>query len=105
MLLSTSERILLLNILPPAEGSMLFLRSVRRLRESISFTDEEIRDWKITSSGPGSFNWDASVATSVEIPIEGPVLQYVCECVKAADSAGRLHEHLLPVYDQLFPEG
>ena len=105
MLLSPSERILLLNILPPAEGNALLLRGVRRLRASLSFTDEEIRDWKIASPAPGHFTFDESAAKGIEVGIDGPVKTYVAECLQSADAAGRLHEKLLSVYDQFFPEG
>jgi hypothetical protein len=108
MLVSPEERILLLNILPPAEGNAILLRSVRRLRGDLSFSDDEIRDWHITASSPqpgsSAFAWDKALAHSVEIEISPTAREYVAACLKMADSAGRLHEGLLGLFDSFFPE-
>ena len=107
MLFSPEERILLLNILPPAEGSSLFLRSVRRLRESLAFSDDEIKDWSIRASSPqpgaSAFSWDKSAAHPVEIEVTDNAREYVAKCLTAADAAGKLHEGLLDIFDQLIP--
>lgn len=101
MLFSPEERILLLNILPPAEGSSLFLRSVRRLRESLAFSDDEIKDWSIRASSPqpgaSAFSWDKSAAHPVEIEVTDNAREYVAKCLTAADAAGKLHEGLLDI--------
>lgn len=103
MLLSPSERISLLNILPPAEGNALFLRSVRRLRKQISFTEAEIRDWKVTSPQKGAYIWDSDVSQSVEIDMGGTVSTYVKHCLEIADKNGDLHECLIDIFDHFFP--
>lgn len=102
MLLSLSERLALLNILPLAEGSAMYLRSVRRLRKQLSFSEAEIRDWGIVSPAPNEYRWN-ELAQAVEIDMSGTVSAYVRESLKAADTAGKLHECLIDVFDQFFP--
>lgn len=104
MLLSPTERILLLNILPPAEGNAMYLRSARRLRAALAFSDQEIIDWKITNPSAGVFNWDVSASGQVEIELTPMAETYLINSLKAADAAGRLHEGLLYLYDKFFPE-
>ena len=104
MLFSPEERILLLNILPPAEGSMIFLRSVRRLRECLAFSEEEIKDWSIMARslparGFSTFSWDTAKAIPVEIEVTDNAASYIEKCLIDADSRGRLHEGLIRVYD------
>ena len=108
MLFSPEERILLLNCLPPAEGSAIFLRSVRSLRGKLAFSEEEIRVWKIQARSPqpgaSAFSWNPEVARPVEIEVSPNAAEYVKNCLTQADAAGRLHEGLMGVYDSLFPE-
>ena len=58
---SIPQRLTLLTILPP-RGSLLTLEIVRKLREDLSFDDEEIASYKLTehSEGEGrtSYRWD-----------------------------------------------
>ena len=98
MLLTVPERILLLNSLPPAEGNAVFLRSVRKLRKDLSFTDEELKDWSVRAL-PTGFAWDEAKATAVEIEISGTALGYVKRCLGNAEVAGKLDERMLGIYE------
>lgn len=102
MLLKPAERALLLNILPPAEGNAIFLRSVRRLRHDLAFSDEESRRWKVKNHPSGLITWDGDEA--VEIVMNEVGIEYVKRSLVAAENAGKLHEGILSVYDQFFPE-
>jgi hypothetical protein len=105
MLLSPTERIILLAILPPAEGNAFALRAVRRLRRDIAFSNEEIRAWKVCCPSAGNFTWDASIAHPVEIEIPEAAEGHLKDSLSAANDAGKLHEGLMDVYDKFFPEG
>lgn len=98
MLLTVPERILLLNSLPPAEGNAVFLRSVRKLRKDLSFTDQELKDWSVRQM-PAGFAWDESKAAPVEIEISGTALEYVKRFVDQAEAVGKLDERLLGIYE------
>ena len=104
MLLGIPERILLLNHLPQAEGNAVFLRSVRRLRNSLSFSERELKDWNIVYGQNGQITFDPATKHEVEIDITGTVRQYVSEKLAKVEAAGKLPEELLPLYDELFPE-
>ena len=56
MKLGVKERIVLGSILP-SEADFITLKIVRGLRESLSFTDEELQILKIQQS-EGMVNWD-----------------------------------------------
>ncbi len=107
MLFTPAERVLLLQILPPAEGSAVFLRGVRKLRKDLAFSDKEIIDWHVVSSpptatSPGVCNWEGN--EQVEIEISPTTVEYVSSCLKTADTAKKLHEGLIDLYDKFFPE-
>lgn len=103
MLLGVAERILLANILTPAEGDVLFLRGVRKLREALSFSEEEHVQFKIVRDGP-AIRWDESVAAGKDIEIGPVATEYVKECLRRASAVGKLPEGLLGLYDTLIPE-
>ena len=103
MQLGVAERILLANILTPAEGDVLFLRGVRKLREALSFSEEEHALFKISRNG-AAITWDEAAASEKDIEIGPVATEHVKRCLQAASSAGRLPEGLLRVYDALIPE-
>jgi hypothetical protein len=104
MLLGITERILLVNALPLAEGNAVFLRAVRRLRLALSFTDQEVKDWKIQSKPNGTFSWDSATAVPVDIEISGLAREYLAGCLKQIEHLGTLNEALLTVYEDLVSE-
>ena len=99
MTLKPAERILLLNILPPAEGSVILLRGVRKLRRDLAFSDDEILRWNVKSDMPGHFRWDGDEA--VEIEIAPHVAAHLADCLRKTEAAGKLHEGLLDIYESL----
>lgn len=102
MVLSPAERILLLNLLPPAEGSATLLRGVRKFRKELAFSDQEIIDWKVVESPPGAYRWEGDQRAEIEIsPV---VYDHLRSRLKFADEQGKLHEGLLNLFDQFFPE-
>lgn len=108
MLLSPAERVLLLEILPPAEGNAVFLRAVRKLRKDLAFSDQEINDWHVvssppTSTSPGTCRWDGNNRVEIEAPATATA--YIGAHLRNTEAAGKLHEGLLDVYDSFFPEG
>jgi hypothetical protein len=104
MLLSVTERILLLGVLAPAEGSILFLKGVRQLREELSFSEEDHVRFKIRPTPLGGVSWDDPSNTQKEVEIGPRAAEYVTRCLKAASDAGRLNEGLLRVWDLVVKE-
>ena len=63
--LTIGERFALLGILP-GEGNFATLRIVRKLRENISLTEDEMKDFgvkQIQSNGGSQLTWDVNKAT------------------------------------------
>lgn len=97
MRLTIPERILLLNVLPPAEGPYLFLRAVRALRESLGFSEDEAAEVGLSQSS-GKVAWDpAKSSRTKEIEIGPNVMAYISQSIKAAPS---LREEYLNFYSQ-----
>lgn len=108
MLLSPAERVLLLQILPAAEGNAALLRGIRKLRKDLAFSDQENVKWRVvttppTATSPGTLNWEGN--ERVEIQISQIIDDHISACLKNSEAAGKLNEGLLDVYDQFFPEG
>lgn len=104
MLLGVPQRIHLLSILPPAEGDAYFLRSVRRLRLALSFTDKETSDWNIQRKTSGAVSWDMGAARDAEVDLTGKAGEYAAAQIRLMSDNGHLPEDLLVVYDYFFPE-
>src|SRR3954464_2908603 len=90
MLLSIPERILLLNVLPPAEGDFLFLRAVRTLRESLGFSEEEAADLKPKRDGE-RVTWDAAEAPMKEIALGPTMASYISKSILSAPALKEDH--------------
>jgi hypothetical protein len=96
MLLSIPERILLLDVLPLAEGDFLFLRAVRAFREDLGFSEEEAAEIHLTRQD-NTITWDLEKNPMKEIPIGPLVAQYLSRSIKAAP---KLHEEHLALYSR-----
>lgn len=104
MLLSISQRIHLLSLLPQAEGDAFFLRSVRSLRKTLSLSDEEITKWNVAYPADGRVTWDASKAELADVDLSGNAGAYVSLHIKKLSDSRLMPEDLLEVYDSFFPE-
>ena len=91
MLFTVAERILLLNVVSPAEGDILFLRSIRTFRESLGFTDEEADAISLKQNG-SKISWDVNKATDKEITFGPAVATHISNSIKAAN--GLREEHI-----------
>lgn len=106
MLLSPAERVLLLQFLPPGEGNAALLRGIRKLRKDLAFSDQENAKWHVvttppTATRPGTLNWEGNERTEIEM---SPVVTgYIQACFQNAETAGKLSEGLLDVFDSFFP--
>lgn len=100
MLLSVAERILLLNVIPPAEGDFLFLKAVRTLRESLGFSEAEAAEVALSRTAT-TVKWDETKAPMKEIEIGPMVAAYVSKSIKASP---HLKEEYLDVYSRFLVE-
>lgn len=105
MTLTVSERVLLLNILP-GEGDVLSLRIIRKLREALSFSEEEHAALNLKHDG-GFIHWNAKAAAdaapkNVEL---GPKAQeLIADALKQMSAQKKLREEHLGLWEKFVPE-
>lgn len=105
MKLNIAERIALLNVLPP-EGSIVTLRVVRELQGKLSFTEEELKEWKITTKaaqpdGRAMITWDSDFANKTkDIEIGDVAKGIIIEQLKILESQKRLRLEMLDLYEK-----
>ncbi len=104
MELNIAERIALLNILP-FEGNIITLRVVRELQSELSFTEDEIKQWKIKNTmqpdGRGVVVWDSDfTAKTKDIKIGDTAKGVIVEQLKKLEQQQKLRLEMLDLYEK-----
>lgn len=117
MQLTVTERILLINLLP-AEGSVIDLRVMRKLRESLSFSEEEQKALEFRHPGEmghmqngqpqeavpsGMISWKVSAEPNKEFQFGDRSMTLIKKYLQAIDQAGKATEAHLPLFDKFLP--
>jgi len=103
MLLNTKERLILIATLPK-EGDYTTLKIVRKLREDLSFTEEEHKSLQFVSNPDGLLNWQLSGDRSVEIEIGAKAKEIIKAALMKLDAEKRLTEDHLGLYEKFIEE-
>lgn len=102
--LNIPERIALLNVLPP-EGNVVTLRLVRELQNKLSFSEDEIEEFRIKNTvidGRASTTWDENFSDKEKVIVLGDATQGIIEKrLKMLDGQNRLHISMLPLYEKV----
>ena len=98
MLLTVSERMALLSILPREKG-IVTLRIIRQLREDLSFSEEEIHTLELREEG-GRTLWRADKAEPKEVSVGEKATDVVVAALREADREERLVEAHIPLWDR-----
>jgi len=96
MELAILDRITLLNILP-VEGDVVTVRLLKKLREELGFTEEEIKDHKITSV-ENRITWEED-GYKAEVGIGEKATDIIKDAFKKLDQEKKLREEMIPLYD------
>ena len=104
MELNIGERVALLNVLPP-EGNVVTLRIVRDLQGVLSFTEEELKKWKMKNrmqpDGRAFVTWDSDFANETKnIEIGDVAKGIIVEQLKLLESQKRLRLEMLDLYEK-----
>lgn len=105
MKLEVHERIALLNILPQ-KGDYAALKTLRRAREMISFTPEEVKFYeienKIGADGKVSVNWSTQKANEAvrDIPIDEYTTSVIRNKLAELDKKRELTEDYMSLYEK-----
>ena len=101
MELTVLDRLLLLSILPK-EGDAISLRIVRKLREDLSFSEEEHKALGFAKTDAGlSWNPEGNIPKDISIGLKARAL--VVESLEKLNKDKKLTTDFLPLYD-LFVE-
>lgn len=99
MNLSVLERLVLLSILPK-EGDYATLRILQNLRMSLAFTEEETKEWGITTEN-NQTKWKMNEET--EIPIGEKATDIIVGAFKKMNKDKKLPEQALGTYEKFIP--
>jgi hypothetical protein len=98
MELKVVDRLTLLDVLPK-EGNYLTLKIVRQLRESLSFSEEELKNLQFTAT-ENQINWDVKADIGREIPVGEKAEEIITESLKALDAQGKLNEQTVGLFER-----
>ena len=98
MELSVPERVALLELLADVEGNFLTLKILRKLREELSFSEEEIKAFGLVESG-GKITWERGGGK--DVTMGNKARQIAVETLKQRDIAGTLRDRHYSLFEKL----
>ncbi len=96
MKLNTFERLILLNILPH-EGDFTTLKIIRKLRETLSFSEEEHKRLQFQQEG-GQVKWKIEGDVVKDINLGEKATDIIVEALKKLDKEKKLKDEHYSVY-------
>ena len=99
MKLEIHERLAILEVLPK-QGDFAGLAALRKAREIISFTQEELDFYEMKRGNDNNWVWDAGKAA--QKVLDAPMEQYVVEKIRAALSEMEENQTLTDLYSSLY---
>lgn len=98
MILTTYDRLILLNILPK-EGDFTTWKIIHKLREDLSFSEDEHKSLEFKNEG-GNVQWKQDGDVPKEIPIGEKASDLIAEVLKKLDKEKRLQEQHYTLYER-----
>lgn len=100
MEITVKDRLALLDILPK-EGNIITLKVMRELRESLSFSEEEIKqyDLRVTDKGMVSVRTDMLLSVK-DIQMGDKAKEIIQDTLKKLNSQNRLKEDHINLWDK-----
>lgn len=101
--LSILERLLILNLLP-GENDIITLRLVRKLKDQIGFTDEELITINMRSEqsdGRPVTKWDQSKAIDREFELSEKAVNIIRDALKNLDKNKKLTDNHISLYTKI----
>ena len=100
MKLNIGERFALLNILPQKED-FANLKILRKLKEDLSFSEKEFKEYKFTEMPEGGLRWPPEVANiTKEIQVGEIATQIIVEKLKELNRTKELPDECYTVYEK-----
>lgn len=101
MKLNVLERLALLSVLPK-EGNFATLKIVRKLREDLSFSEEEIKRFGIEDLPDGRMTWKKE--EEKEIQFGEKAIDIITKALKKLNETEQLTQDHLSVYEKFVKE-
>jgi len=98
MELSVFDRLILLNIMPK-EGDFTTLKIVRKLREDLSFSEDEHKALEFKQDN-GNVQWKQDGDIPKEVPIGEKASDVIAEVLKKLDKEKKLQEGHYNLYER-----
>ena len=101
--LSILERLLILNLLP-GENDIITLRLVRKLKDMLGFTDEELTAINMRSEQEGNRSvtkWDQDKAVDKEFELSEKAIDIIRDALKTLDKNKKLTENHISLYTKI----
>jgi len=102
MLLTVLERLVLLNILPK-EGDFTTLKIVRKMREDLSFSEDEHKALKFVQE-PDQLRWDDKAEADKEVTFGEKATDIIKETLKRLNDEKKLTEEIFSLYEKFIGE-
>jgi hypothetical protein len=97
MELNVFNRLILLNILPK-EGDFTTLKIVRKLREDLSFSEEEHKELQFKQEN-GSIQWQQNADINKDVPIGEKASDVITDVLKKLDKDKKLTDQHYLLYE------
>jgi len=104
MNLNVFERLILLSILPK-EGNFVTLKIIRKLREDLSFSEEEIAEIDLKLDDKGNATWNPAKDKGKEVEIGGQANKVIVEALEKLNKDNKLTENHLSIYEKFVEKG
>ena len=98
MKFNIKDRLALLTILPK-EGNITTLKIVRKLREDLSFSEEEHKILNFRTMENGMTLWNEDPSVKKEIEVGEKATDVIIGTLKNLDKSNKLHEDHLSLWD------
>ena len=88
----------------PLEGNFITLKVVRKLREGLSFSEEEIKQYNFIQD-KGRITWDDKAEQSKEIEIGEKAMDIIKEALKKLNEDKKLKDEHFTIYEKFVEKG
>lgn len=99
MKLNIKERIILLNIMPE-ENNFITLKIIRKLKENLSFSEKELKEFEIKINTNNSVTWNVKKEQDKEIDIGEKATDIIIEALMELDKNKKLTEQHISLYEK-----
>ncbi|MCJ7828250.1 MAG: hypothetical protein MUP81_00720 [Dehalococcoidia bacterium] len=103
MKLSVRERLVILSVLPP-EGDFITLKVVGKLKNDLSFSEDEIKLYKFVQA-ESSVTWDNKIEQEKAIEIGTKAKTVIAEALEKLDKEKKLREDHISIYEKFVDKG